>query len=118
MNAKVNNNSWESSGNLNAILNQQSQSLLIAGTSGSSDISIIHSGQLSPGSYNLSSAIYSESNPSVTYLAIDGQINFTKWDHQNNLVAGFFSFRAVETAGAGDTVIISNGVFEKVIYQE
>ncbi len=118
MTAVVNSNSWESSGNLNSILNAQNQSLLIAGTTGSTDISIIHNGPLSPGTYNISSAIYSESNPAVTYLSFEGQVIFTKWDHLNNVVAGAFSFKAVEATGTGDTVIVTNGSFNKVVYQE
>jgi hypothetical protein len=118
MKAVVKNNSWESSGNINSILNQQNQSLLIAGTSGSSDISMIHNGPLSPGTYNLSSAIFSETNPTVTFLSFEGQITFSKWDHLNNVVAGTFSFKAVEATGIGDTVVVTGGSFEKVIYQE
>jgi Family of unknown function (DUF6252) len=117
MKATVAGVTWQSSGSINAIINQPGQSLLIAGSSGSSDISIIHSGAFVPGTYAISSAIYSELTPQKTYLSSEGSITFTKWNNSNQLVEGSFSFKAFDANGTGDSVVVAAGTFVYVIYQ-
>ncbi len=117
MTALVSSTNWSSSGTVTSILNTTSQQLLISGSSGGSDISIIHDGSQQVGSYNIGSAIYTVLGTNETYISNDGNISFSKWDKFRNIVEGSFNFKAFSTSGSGDSIVVSNGTFEKVSYQ-
>jgi len=116
MSATIDNQSWKTTGNINSITNPANQQLLIAGSSGTSDVSLIHSGTFSEGTYNLSSAIYTIPFSQNTYLSSEGTITFTRWDPLNKIVAGTFNFKAFNSNGSGDSIVVTNGTFNRITY--
>lgn len=70
-------------------------------------ISLIHTGDFTPGNYPLAGGLFSAG--SYTYTASSGSINITVWDTTERYISGYFSFKAF--SGSGDSVTISNGIF-------
>lgn len=75
-------------------------------------ISLIHTGDFTPGSYPLAGGLFSTSNK--TYTATSGSFNISEWDTSERYISGYFSFKAF--AGSADSVIVSNGYFSFAPY--
>jgi hypothetical protein len=75
-------------------------------------ISLIHTGDFTPGSYPLAGGLFSTSNK--TYTASSGSINISEWDTTERYISGNFSFKAF--TGAGDSITVSNGYFSFAPY--
>ena len=121
--AQVNGVFW-SSQSVSAAANSNNQ-LIISASNSSSNISFIHSGPFAPGTYNLSGALFSSNSPNLNYTSTAGTITFIEWcervppDYPENTpieVSGFFSFKAFEISGTGDSVVVNNGKFTFVSY--
>lgn len=70
-------------------------------------VSLIHTGDFSPGGYQLAGGLFATT--SNTYTASSGSISISVWDTTERYVSGYFSFKAY--AGSGDSVTVSNGYF-------
>lgn len=114
MTAKVDGVTWESQGGVASTVN--GNNILISAGNGSSTISIIYSGPFVNGTFNLTSALYSTNNPVVNYTANTGSVTFIEWSSNPKQVSGFFSFKAFEISGTGDSVVVNNGKFTFVSY--
>ena len=115
LSAKLDGIPWESAGNVSgSVANNQ---LLISSGNGSSTLSLIHNGPFETGTYNLYQALYQVSTPVTTnYFSNQGTITFLSWDLQNKMVSGTFSFTAFESSGTGDTILVTQGIFQSVSY--
>lgn len=114
MSARVSGNDWQSAGAVSSSVN--GNNILISAGNGSSTISLIYSGPFINGTFNLANALYSTSNPVVNYTSNTGTITFIEWSNNPKLVSGTFSFKAFESTGSGDSVVVTNGKFSFVSY--
>jgi len=113
--AKIDGVPWESGGNVSgSVAGNQIQ---ISSANGTATLNVIHQGPFEAGSYNLYQALYMINSPQTTYISNQGTITFLTWDPQNKVVSGTFSFTAFEASGVGDTIQVTDGTFESVIYQ-
>lgn len=103
---------WESTGNVSSSTNNNS--ILISSGNGTSSLSLIYSGAFVNGTFNLQSALYGINATGVNYVSNQGSITFNNWDDINKQVSGTFSFTAFESSGAGDTIQVTNGIFNFV----
>lgn len=112
--AKVNGMNWESQGSVTSQINGTGTSILISSGNSNSNMSLIYTGPFVTGTFNLSGALYTITATSTNYTTNTGTITFTQWDNIENQVFGTFSFKAFETNGSGDSVMVTNGKFSNV----
>lgn len=112
MTADIDGSSWKLFGpNITSQIN--GNSIFISGTDSLfRSVSLIHTGDFTPGNYPLAGGLFASSNN--TYTASSGSINISEWDTTERFIQGYFSFKAF--AGSGDSVIISNGYFSFAPY--
>jgi hypothetical protein len=112
--AKIDGVPWESEGQITTSINNNS--IIFLSGNGSSNLSFIYTGPFETGTYNLQSAIYTNNVTQQNYISNQGTIKFVIWDNNTHTVSGTFSFTAFETSGAGDTIQVTNGVFQFIPY--
>jgi hypothetical protein len=102
---------WQSAGSVTSQINSQGTSILISAGNSNSNMSLIYTGPFVTGTFNLSGALYTLTSISKNYTANTGTITFTQWDNVQKQVFGTFSFKAFETTGTGDSVVVNQGSF-------
>lgn len=112
--ANVNGMNWESQGSVTSQINSQGTSILISSGNSTSNMSLIYTGPFVTGTFTLSGALYTITASSTNFTTNTGTVTFTQWDNVQKQVFGTFSFKAFETNGSGDSVMVTNGKFSNV----
>ena len=108
--AKIDGVLWESVGQVTTSINNNS--IIFLSGNGTGNLSFIHTGPFETGTYSLQSAIYTNNITQQNFLSSQGTIKFLNWDDTTHTVSGTFNFTAFESSGTGDTIKVTNGVFQ------
>lgn len=115
LSANINGSSWQAQGNISTSIN--GNSIIILSGNGTSTLSMIYTGPFTAGTYNLSAATYGITATSQNFLSSEGTITFTSWDYSNEQISGSFNFKAFDSSGSGDSVVVTQGIFGYVPFQ-
>lgn len=115
LSATVNGSSWQAQGNINTSIN--GNSIIILSGNGTSTLSMIYTGPFTAGTYSLSAATYGITATAQNFISNDGTITFNSWDYANEQISGTFNFKAFDSSGSGDSVVVSQGNFSYVTFQ-
>lgn len=115
LSASVNGSDWQAQGNINTSIN--GNSIIILSGNGTSTLSMIYTGPFTEGTYNLAAATYGITATAQNFISSEGSITFNSWDYANEQISGTFNFKAFDSSGSGDSVVVTQGNFSYVTFQ-
>ncbi len=92
-----------------------SDTLEIRGTVGTVQITLVHVGSFTTGTFNLAGAFYQQ-DAAVCSSTSGGNIGFTTFDTTNKIVSGTFNFECTDASGTIGENSITEGTFTNVTY--